>query len=96
MVQTGKIRIGRHERGHPGREIEQQGLRTRIAGVQQDQEITDFLGNFVGNDRQRRYHAQAEIDQERAGDDDAVDEIVEGIAHRDHQARAAMIVAVAM
>ena len=63
-----------------------------VARVQQDQEIADFLRDLVGDDGDRGDDAQLVIGEERGGDQDAVDEIVEGVADDDHHAAAAVIV----
>ena len=58
--------------------------------MQQDREIADFLRDLVRDDRQRGDDAEMGIGQERRRDDDAVHEIVEGIADHDHHAAAPM------
>ena len=60
--------------------------------MQQDQEITRFLGDFMGNDGQGGNDAQGRAFHEGGGDEHTIDEVVKGVAHQDEQATAAVVV----
>jgi hypothetical protein len=87
--------IGEHradQRRQAGQQVEGQRPQLAVAGVEQDQVITDFLRNFVGDDGQRGDDAELGIFEEGGSNQDAVDKIVEGIADQDQQAGTSVIV----
>jgi hypothetical protein len=80
--------------GEPRDRVPEERLGAGKARVQEHQEIAQLLGNFVGDDRERRDDTQLGIREERAGDDHAVGEVVERIAEHDHPAHALAFVRV--
>ena len=61
-------------------QIEQICSAFRIAGVKQDEEITDLLRYLVRYDRKRRDESQLGVREKSGCDEDAVDEVVKCIA----------------
>ena len=64
-------------------EIEDHRLAARVAGAQEDREITQFLGDLVRGGGDRGADAERDRRHDGGADDRAVDEGVEGVADDD-------------
>ena len=64
--------------------------------MQQNQKIANLLWNFMRDDGQGSHHPEIEIGQESRRDQHAIDEIMKGVAHGNHQAAATVVMAMRM
>ena len=77
----------------PDSTLSQQRPAAAVSGLQQDREVADLLRNLVRGDGNRGRDAQRHGREHGAGDDRAVDEIVERVADQ-HERRGAVRLAV--
>ena len=66
----------------------------REARIQQDHEVADLVRDLVRHHGQRGDDTQVHVDEECAGDDDAVGEVVESVTDQDRHAAATRLVRV--
>lgn len=72
-----------HDDGGAGSEVVGEGGAAAPAGVEEDPEIAEFLGDLVGGENQPGHDAQFGADDEGSADREAVDEVVEGVGDQD-------------
>ena len=66
-----------------GKEIEKQGFPALETAVDQHAEIAEFLGNFMQGDGNGRDQADLQAHDERGGDGQAVNQVVDAVADQD-------------